>query len=301
MCRKWFLFRFRAVTTISRLIVLPVNSQNSSRYSKHLKVVDNAFFDTVCSGLFRLAYHVEADVTRRKTLQPCSLPPSLNGLDLPFKTPGSRAPLAFVVVDGENGGTAFHQGSVIFAAIIFATGRIDMRGLRALLFASLGALLVSVSVARAETKVELKGVHLCCGKCVAGVKSALHDLDGIKATCDQEKSIVTITASDDAAAQKALDALAAHGFHGDTGSSTLKMKEDSGVIAGKVTSLKLGGIHNCCGSCNSAIKKAIKKVDGVTGDTAKAKTDSLTVTGNFDGAELVKALNAAGFHVKVQQ
>jgi hypothetical protein len=26
----------------------------------------------------------------------------------------------------------------------------------------------------------------------------------------------------------------------------------------------------------------------------------LTVTGNFDAVELVKALNAAGFHVKVQ-
>jgi periplasmic mercuric ion binding protein len=170
-----------------------------------------------------------------------------------------------------------------------------------MLFASLSVLLVPVAAARAETKVELKGVHLCCGKCVAGVKSALHDLDGVKATCDQENSIVTITAADDKAAQKALDALAAHGFHGDTGNSTLKFKEDSGVTAGKVTSVTLVGIHNCCGSCNKAIKNAIKKVDGVTGDTAKAKKDSLTVTGNFDAVQLVKALNAAGFHVKVKQ
>jgi periplasmic mercuric ion binding protein len=176
-----------------------------------------------------------------------------------------------------------------------------MRGLRAMLFASLSALLVPVATAHAETKIELKDVHLCCGKCVAGVKSALKDLDGVKATCDQDNSVVSITATDDNAAQKALDALAAHGFHGDTGSSTVKFKDDSGVTAGKVTSLKLTGIHNCCGSCNKAIKNAIKKVDGVTGDTAKAKTSSLTVTGNFDAAELVKALNAAGFHVKVQQ
>lgn len=176
-----------------------------------------------------------------------------------------------------------------------------MRGPRALLFASLSALLVPVATVRAETKIELKGVHLCCAKCVAGVKSALRDLDDVKAACDQKKSTVTITAADDKAAQKALDALAAHGFHGDTGNSTLKFKEDSGVTAGKVTSLKLMGIHNCCGSCNKAIEKAIAKVDGVTGDTAKPKTDTLTVTGNFDGVELVKALNAAGFHVKVQQ
>jgi hypothetical protein len=30
----------------------------------------------------------------------------------------------------------------------------------------------------------------------------------------------------------------------------------------------------------------------------KPKTGSLMVTGNFDGVELVKALNAAGFHVR---
>jgi periplasmic mercuric ion binding protein len=170
-----------------------------------------------------------------------------------------------------------------------------------MLFAGLSALLVSVSMAQAESKVELSGVHLCCPKCTAAVKSALHDLDGVTATCDQEKSTVTISAADDAAVQKGLDALAAHGFHGDTGSSTLKIKEDSGATAGKVTSVTLTGVHNCCGSCNKAIKSAIKKVDGVTSDTAHAKKETLTVTGNFDAVELVKALNAAGFHVKVQK
>jgi copper chaperone CopZ len=170
-----------------------------------------------------------------------------------------------------------------------------------MLFASLCALVVSVPTARAETKVELSGVHLCCPACTAAVKSAVHDLDGVKVTCDRKKNAVTIVAPDDAAAQKALDALAEHGFHGDTGNGTLKIKEDSGVTAGKVTSVTLTGIHNCCGSCNKAIKKAIKKVDGVTGDNAKAKTETVTVTGNFDAAELVKALNEAGFHVKVQK
>jgi periplasmic mercuric ion binding protein len=176
-----------------------------------------------------------------------------------------------------------------------------MRVLRAMLFASLSVLLVPVAIVRAETKIEVKGVHLCCGKCVAGVKSALRGLDGVKATCDQKNSIVTITAADDSAAQKALDALAAHGFHGDTGNSTLKIKDDSGVTAGKVTSVTLVGVHDCCGRCNKAIQSAIKKVDGVTGDTAKPHGESITVTGNFDGAELVKALNAAGFHVRVKQ
>jgi periplasmic mercuric ion binding protein len=168
-------------------------------------------------------------------------------------------------------------------------------------FASLSALLIPVPTATAETKVELKGVHLCCPACAAAVKSALRDFDGVKASCDQKKKIVTISAPDDNAAQKALDALAAHGFHGDSGNSTLKIKEDSGATTGKVTSVTLMGVHNCCRSCNKAIKNAIKNVDGVTGDTAKPKTGSLTVTGNFDAVELIKALNAAGFHVKVQQ
>jgi mercuric ion binding protein len=176
-----------------------------------------------------------------------------------------------------------------------------MRGFRAILFAGLGALLVPVSTARAETKVELKGVHLCCFACTAAVESTLNKIEGVKGSCDQANRTVTITAPDDSTAQKALDALAAHGFHGDTGNSTLKIKDDSGVAAVKVTSITLVGIHNCCRSCNKAIEKAVKKVDSVTGDTAKPKTDSLTVTGNFDGVELVKALNAAGFHVKVKQ
>src|SRR5205823_11312173 len=97
------------------------------------------------------------------------------------------------------------------------------------------------------------------------------------------------------------DALAAGGFHGDTGNKDLKVKDDSGVTAGKVKTLTLTGIHNCCGNCNKSIKTAIKKVDGVTGDTAKAKEKTFVVTGDFDAEAVVKALNDAGFHVKVKK
>ncbi len=60
------------------------------------------------------------------------------------------------------------------------------------------------------------------------------------------------------------------------------------------------GIHNCCNSCNNAIKGVLQKVDGVKENTATAKKDSFEVTGDFDAAELIKALNDAGFHVKVK-
>ena len=36
-------------------------------------------------------------------------------------------------------------------------------------------------------------------------------------------------------------------------------------------------------------------------DTAKPKESSFEVTGDFDAAELVKALNAAGFHAKIEK
>ena len=81
----------------------------------------------------------------------------------------------------------------------------------------------------------------------------------------------------------------------------MAIKDDSGATAGKVKSLTVTGIHNCCGACNAAIKNTVKKVDGVKSDTARPRTTSFRVSGDFDAAELVKALNAAGFHVKVQQ
>jgi mercuric ion binding protein len=175
-----------------------------------------------------------------------------------------------------------------------------MRVQRLTMVSSLCALLVLSATARAETKVELKGVHLCCGACVKAVGTILKDA-GVKGVCDQKAGTVTITAENDKAAQKALDALAAGGFHGDTGSKDLVFKDDSDAPKGKVKTLTLTGVHNCCPMCCKAIKETVKKVDGVKGDTAKPKADTFEVTGDFDAGELVKALNAAGFHVKVKK
>ena len=167
--------------------------------------------------------------------------------------------------------------------------------------AMVGVLLAATAQARAETKVELKNVHLCCPLCVAGVANAIKGVEGAKAMCDQKGKTVTITAADDKTAQKALDALAAAGYHGDTGNKDLAIKEDSGATAGKVKSVTITGVHNCCGACCKAIKTTVGKVEGVTGDTAKPKLDTFEITGEFDAADLVKALHDAGFHVKVKK
>jgi copper chaperone CopZ len=162
------------------------------------------------------------------------------------------------------------------------------------------AVLVLAPAARAETKVDLKNTHLCCGACVKAVGDILKGIEGVTGKCDQKARTVSITAKDDATAQKAIDALAAGGFHGDTGSKTVTVKDDSGVTKGKVKSLTVTDVHNCCGQCTTGIKAALKKVDGVKGDTVKAKAGTFEVTGEFDAEAVIKALNDAGFHAKVK-
>ena len=85
------------------------------------------------------------------------------------------------------------------------------------------------------------------------------------------------------------------------GGARVKCHADSGVAKGKVKSLTVTGFHNSCGGCVKSFRDAIKAVPGVKGDNAKAKVGTAEVTGNFDAAALVEALNKAGFHVKVRK
>ena len=154
---------------------------------------------------------------------------------------------------------------------------------------------------RTEIKVELTGVHLCCQGCVNAVDAALRNVEGVNSHCDMENGTVTFTAGDAAAAREALDSLAAAGFYGSTDNQNLAMKPVGNVPQGKVNSLRVSGIHNCCGPCCDAIKGAIATVDGVTGDTAEPRATTFEVTGDFHAAALVKALNDAGFSAQVEQ
>jgi len=115
-----------------------------------------------------------------------------------------------------------------------------------------------------------------------------------------EKGTVTLTAKDDAAAQKSLDAIAAAGLHGETDNDRLRMKTEPNLPPGRVQRVRVSEIHNCCQPCYDAIEGAIRSVKGVTTDTAEPGETAFEVRGNFDTAELVRALNAAGFHAKVK-
>jgi copper chaperone CopZ len=175
-----------------------------------------------------------------------------------------------------------------------------MKVLHRLAIAAASCVVALAAIAWAETKVELKNVHICCGACVKAIGKIL-DGAGVKGSCDQDAGTVTISAGDDKAAQKALDALADGGFHGDSGNKDIKIKDDSGAKEGKVTTLTVKGAHNCCPQCCKAIKGVVKTVEGVESEDAKPKGASFTVKGNFDAKALVKALNDAGFHVKVEK
>jgi periplasmic mercuric ion binding protein len=152
---------------------------------------------------------------------------------------------------------------------------------------------------RTQIQVELTGVHLCCQGCVNAANAALRSVEGVGSRCDMENRTVTLTAGDDSAARKALDALAAAGFYGTSDNPNLAMKPVGDIPNGKVKSVKVSGIHNCCGPCCRAIKGAIATVDGVTGDTAEPGVTTFEVTGDFDAAALVEALNAAGFGARI--
>jgi copper chaperone CopZ len=153
---------------------------------------------------------------------------------------------------------------------------------------------------RTEVEVELTGVHLCCQGCVNAADAAIRSVEGVGSRCDMENGTVTLTAGDDDAARKALDALAAAGFYGRSNNKHLAMKPVGNVPNGKVKRLKVSGIHNCCGLCCRAIKGAISAVDGVIGDTAEPGVTTFEVTGDYRATELVEELNAAGFSARVE-
>jgi mercuric ion binding protein len=88
-----------------------------------------------------------------------------------------------------------------------------------------------------------------------------------------------------AAAQRALDAIAGAGFHGGTDDAHLAMKAVSRVPRGRVKRLKVSGVHNCCDLC----------CEVTPGATA------FEVTGDFQAAAVVQALNAAGFGAQVKR
>jgi copper chaperone CopZ len=168
-----------------------------------------------------------------------------------------------------------------------------------LLVGCAGLLLLGRS-AVAETKVTVSDTHLCCRQCMTAVDGVLKGVSGVTYKADQGAKTIEITAENDAAAQKAVDTLADAGFYGKLNNDKIKYKP---VTAGDaaVQKLELSGVHNCCGACTNAIKKAVTGVSGVTATDVKAKESSFVVEGNFKPGDVIKSLLDAGFYVQVKK
>ena len=150
------------------------------------------------------------------------------------------------------------------------------------------------SNATAEVSTKLSNVHLCCTSCVKGAEKAAAKAAGATVTVDQNASTVTVSASSKAGIQSAVDALVAAGYYGKPSDAAVKVAANTGATDGKVASLKLEGVHLCCGKCVTAVQKALGKVAGVKGNTAEKNAKVFEVTGDFSPKAVFEALHDVG-------
>ncbi len=158
----------------------------------------------------------------------------------------------------------------------------------------LASLLFAAGLASAETTVTLNGVHNCCKGCTNGITKAAAGIKDVTVTA--EGKTVTVTAKSKANAKKAVEAIMAAGYFGTSDSDEKTTSSTSSAPAKKLTEATVTGVHLCCGKCATAMTDAVKTVSGITENTIASKATSFTVKGEFTEAELVAAMNKAGFN-----
>ena len=170
------------------------------------------------------------------------------------------------------------------------------------LFASLLALAtLAFTVQAADVTVKITDVHLCCGSCVKGVNKAVAAVPNVTAQSDQDDGSVTLTGPDTATLQKATDALTDAGYFGKTADATIKISSETGAKGVKVSSLKIAGVHLCCGKCVKAVNRILASVPGVEANTAAKGAKDFEVTGkDFNDADVFAALQKGGLTGKVE-
>ena len=156
------------------------------------------------------------------------------------------------------------------------------------------ALALAISARAADTTVTISDVHICCQSCVKGVATAVAGIKGLTAKADIDSDTVTLTAADTATIQKGADALVAAGFFGKSSDPAIKLSTETGAKNQKVQSIKVEGLHLCCGKCVTAVNDVLGGVPGVTGNTAAKGAKSFEITGNFNDKDVFDAFQKAG-------
>jgi mercuric ion binding protein len=124
--------------------------------------------------------------------------------------------------------------------------------------AAMAALGLSSSALQAE-KVEVKGVHLCCGQCQKVVKGILEKVEGVSdIACDRATKTVTFTATDEKTAKKGFQSLRKGGFFGEASCDGKALTVKNKASKDKVNEVTVNDVHVCCGNCKKAIEKLFK-------------------------------------------
>jgi len=156
------------------------------------------------------------------------------------------------------------------------------------------ALALNLPLHAAEETTKISQVHLCCKSCVTGVEKAVATVPDAKVEADQNDGSVTISGPDAATVQKAADALTRAGYFGKSSNPAINMDAKSGAKGAQVQSLRVEGVHLCCGKCVKAVDHALKSVPGVKENTAAKGVKSFEVTGDFNDQEVFTALQKEG-------
>jgi copper chaperone CopZ len=170
--------------------------------------------------------------------------------------------------------------------------------MKALLLPLAALLALASSTPAAEVTAKISDVHLCCKGCVNGVEKAVGEVDGAKAAIDADNGTVTLSGSDDATVQKAANALVKAGYFGKT-EGGVKLDSSTGATGEKVQTLRVEGVHLCCGKCVKAVDRAVKSVPGAKEHTAVKGAKTFEVTGDFNDKDLFTALQKEGLTGKV--
>jgi periplasmic mercuric ion binding protein len=173
--------------------------------------------------------------------------------------------------------------------------------MKSILASAVLAFTVALSAHAADVSTKLTDVHLCCQSCVKGANKAVGTVSGVTANADMDSDTVTLTGPDTATVQKAVDALTAAGYYGKSSNPDIKVNGDTGAKDEKVQSLKVEGVHLCCGKCVKAVTKALDTLPGVTGNTAAKGATSFTISGDFNEKDAMTALQNAGLTGHVAQ
>ena len=166
--------------------------------------------------------------------------------------------------------------------------------MKTLLLSIIAALALTLAATGADSTATISGVHLCCKSCVTGVEKAVSKVSDAKAEVDQDAGTVTLSGPDAVTVQKAADALVAAGYFGKASEGSIKLANETGAKGEKVKSLKVEGVHLCCGKCVKAVDKTTASVSGVKAHTAPKSAKSFEVTGDFNDKDLMTALQKEG-------